>query len=175
MKTVGSKQVEWLDTVRESARHRVRAGVAQSVYWLRYLLYRPGFESQQRQEILQNVQTVCGAQPVACSMGTGFFPVVKQPEADADHSSPSSAEVKNECIWTSASCNAFMAWTGTKLKPRRDKLKFFTQISDLIKMCFRGSRVICVRTDGQSDFNRRSTEMRTLLNGIYRHKCAWCS
>jgi hypothetical protein len=45
------------------------------------------------------VQTVSGAHPASCTMGTGgvFSPGVKaRPERDADHSPPSSAEVENE-------------------------------------------------------------------------------
>jgi hypothetical protein len=44
------------------------------------------------------VQTGSGAHPVFCTMGTGGpFPGAKErPERDADHSPPSSAEVKNK-------------------------------------------------------------------------------
>jgi hypothetical protein len=44
------------------------------------------------------VQTGSGAHPASCPMGTGGpFPGVKaQPGHDADHSTPSSAEVVNE-------------------------------------------------------------------------------
>jgi hypothetical protein len=44
------------------------------------------------------VQTSSGAHPASCTMGTvGTFPGVKaQPEHDADHTLPSSAEVENE-------------------------------------------------------------------------------
>jgi hypothetical protein len=44
------------------------------------------------------VQTVSGAHPVSCTMGTGSsFPGGKaRPGCDADHSPPSSAEVVNE-------------------------------------------------------------------------------
>jgi hypothetical protein len=44
------------------------------------------------------VQTGSGAHPVSCTMGTGDpFPGGKaRPGRDADHSSPSSAEIKNE-------------------------------------------------------------------------------
>jgi hypothetical protein len=45
-----------------------------------------------------SVQTSSGAHPTSCPMGTGgHFPGGKaQPGRDADHSPPSSAEVKNE-------------------------------------------------------------------------------
>jgi hypothetical protein len=44
------------------------------------------------------VQTGSEARPASCTMGTGdTFPWVKAPPGrDADHSPPSSAEVKNE-------------------------------------------------------------------------------
>jgi hypothetical protein len=44
------------------------------------------------------VQTGSGAHPASCTMGTGgFFPGGKaRPGRDADHSPPSSAEVKKE-------------------------------------------------------------------------------
>jgi hypothetical protein len=44
------------------------------------------------------VQNACGAHPTSCAMGTrGPFPGGKaRPGRDADHSSPSSAEVMNE-------------------------------------------------------------------------------
>jgi hypothetical protein len=44
------------------------------------------------------VQTGSGAHPASCTMGTGGrFPGGKaRPGSDADHSPPSSAEVKNE-------------------------------------------------------------------------------
>jgi hypothetical protein len=44
------------------------------------------------------VQTGSGAHPASCPMGTGILsPGVKaRPGSDADHSSPSSAEVENE-------------------------------------------------------------------------------
>jgi hypothetical protein len=45
-----------------------------------------------------SVQTGCGAHPAYYQMGTGFLSLgVKRPEREADHSPPSSAEVK-ECV-----------------------------------------------------------------------------
>jgi hypothetical protein len=44
------------------------------------------------------VQIGSGAHPVSCPMGTrGSFPGVKRPGREADHSSPSSVEVKG-CV-----------------------------------------------------------------------------
>jgi hypothetical protein len=50
--------------------------------------------------LLDSVQTDFGAHPSSYPMGTGgFFPGVKRPGCEADHSPPSSAEIKNgECI-----------------------------------------------------------------------------
>jgi hypothetical protein len=46
--------------------------------------------------IIRSIQAGSGAHPAAYPMGTwGPFPGVKRPERKADHSSPSSADVKN--------------------------------------------------------------------------------
>jgi hypothetical protein len=59
------------------------------------------------------VQTGSGAHQASCTMGTGVpFPGGKaRPGRDADHSPPSSAEVKNECIYPLTPC-ASMACSG---------------------------------------------------------------
>jgi hypothetical protein len=59
-----------------------------------------------------------GAHPASYPMGTrGSFPGAKRPDREADHSSPSSAGVKNAWSYTSAPKYVFMAWclvsTGT--------------------------------------------------------------
>jgi hypothetical protein len=52
--------------------------------------------------LLQNFHTGSGAHPASYIIGTGgSLPVVKWPWCEADHSSQSSAEVKNECSCTS--------------------------------------------------------------------------
>jgi hypothetical protein len=49
-------------------------------------------------------------------MGTGgFFPEVKRPGREVDHSPPTSAEVKKMRIYTSTPPYAFMAWCLIKL------------------------------------------------------------
>jgi hypothetical protein len=48
--------------------------------------------------LLQNVQTGSGAHPTSHSMGTGFFPGVKRPEREFDHSPPSNAGFKH--MWS---------------------------------------------------------------------------
>jgi hypothetical protein len=55
-----------------------------------------------RDFFLQNVQTGSGAHPVHYSIGTGSPPPwgVKWPGGEVNHSSPSSAEVKNEWSYT---------------------------------------------------------------------------
>jgi hypothetical protein len=55
-------------------------------------------------------QTGCGAHPVSYSMGIGgSFPGVKRQGLEADHSPPTSAEVKKIWIYTSTLPYAFMA------------------------------------------------------------------
>ena len=47
--------------------------------------------------VFQNLQTSTGTHPESHSVGAEeFFPGVERSERDGDHSSPSSAEVKNE-------------------------------------------------------------------------------
>jgi hypothetical protein len=56
-------------------------------------------------------------------MGTrGSFPGVKQPGCEADHSLPSSAEVKNSWSYTSTPQCAFMAWCTAKAQGQLDLL-----------------------------------------------------
>jgi hypothetical protein len=47
------------------------------------------------------IQTGSGAHPASCTMGTGSFPWVKAAGRDADHTPPSSAEVKKELSYNS--------------------------------------------------------------------------
>jgi hypothetical protein len=77
--------------------------IAQSVQCLAtgWTTERSGFDPRQRRKnFFSNlcVQTGSGAHPASCTMGTGGpFPKDKaRPGRDADHSPPSSAEVKNE-------------------------------------------------------------------------------
>jgi hypothetical protein len=58
-----------------------------------------------------HVQTGYGAQPASYPMGTGVsFSGVKRPGCEADHSPPSSAEVKNAWSYTSTPQYVFMEW-----------------------------------------------------------------
>jgi hypothetical protein len=58
-----------------------------------------------------NVQNGSGAHPSSYPMGNrGSFRGVKRPGREADHSPPSSAEVKNAWSYTSTPQYAFMAW-----------------------------------------------------------------
>jgi hypothetical protein len=56
-------------------------------------------------------QTVSGVHPTSYTMGTvGFFPGVMRPGREADHSPPTSAEVKKVWIYTSTPPYSFMAY-----------------------------------------------------------------
>jgi hypothetical protein len=56
------------------------------------------------------VQTGSGVHPTSYTMGTGSsFTGVKQPGREADHSPPTSAEVKKMWIYTSTPPYAFIA------------------------------------------------------------------
>jgi hypothetical protein len=74
---------------------------------------KPGFGSRQgkRFSILQNVKTGCGAHPPSHQMDTGVpYPGVKQPGREANHSPPSSADIKNAWSCNSTPPNVFMEW-----------------------------------------------------------------
>jgi hypothetical protein len=73
---------------------------------------RSGFESRYGQEFsrLLVVQTGTRVHPTSYTMGTGIsFPGVKRPRREADHSPPTSAEVKKMWIYTSTSQYAMKA------------------------------------------------------------------
>jgi hypothetical protein len=76
------------------------AGVAQSVWPIVSTDWRIAFRSPAGAKDFSSslcVQTGSGAHPASCPMGTGSFPGDNsRPGRDADHSPPSSAEVKNE-------------------------------------------------------------------------------
>jgi hypothetical protein len=60
--------------------------------------------------LLHVVQTGSGVHPTSYTMGTGsYFPGVKRPGREVDHSPPTSAEVKKMWIYTSTPPYAFMA------------------------------------------------------------------
>jgi hypothetical protein len=60
--------------------------------------------------LLHIIQTGYGARPTSCPMGArGSSPGVKRLGREADHSPPSSIEVKNNWIYTSTPLCAFMA------------------------------------------------------------------
>jgi hypothetical protein len=60
--------------------------------------------------LIDVVQTGSGAHPTYYTMGTGgSFPGVNRPGREADHSPPTSAEVKEMWIYTSTPPYAFMA------------------------------------------------------------------
>ena len=129
------------------------------------MLHGPGFKSRQGQEFLRIVQIVTAAQPAGYRGSLPRFSSRGMMLTSHLHLVPS---LRTSISLGLLPVNAFVAWIGINL--------LFKQTSDFIKICFRDSRVVvCVRTDGQIDFNRRSTEMRRLIIGVYRHKHAWCS
>jgi hypothetical protein len=70
------------------------------------------FESRQGQEfsLLYVIQTSSGAHPASCPMGAGALsPKVKRPGCEADHSPPTSAEIKKMWIYTATPLSDFMA------------------------------------------------------------------
>jgi len=70
---------------------------------------RSGFDSWQGQEFFSlrhHVQTGCGAHLTSYSIGTAVF----SPGHEANHSPPSSAEVKKAWSYTSTSSYVFMEW-----------------------------------------------------------------
>jgi hypothetical protein len=68
------------------------------------------------------IQNDCGAHPASYPMGSGgSFPGVKRAGREAEHSPPSSAEIKNAWIYTSIPQYAFMAWCLVK---HRNNLTF---------------------------------------------------
>jgi hypothetical protein len=58
------------------------------------------YENVREQSFSKNVQTVFGAHPASCSMGTGVLPGHKWPQLGFDHSGAPCAEVKSECRYT---------------------------------------------------------------------------
>jgi hypothetical protein len=70
------------------------------------------------------VQNSSGAHPASYPMGTrGSFPGVKRPGREADHSSPSSTEVK-ECMELSFHSPSTSSWRGAHLKKVQGQLYF---------------------------------------------------
>jgi hypothetical protein len=70
------------------------------------------FMSQKGQEftLLNFIQTSSGAHPASHPKGTGsYFPTIKRQESEADHSPPTSAEVKKTWVYTSIPPYVFMA------------------------------------------------------------------
>jgi hypothetical protein len=60
--------------------------------------------------LLHIVQTGCGVHPTSYKMGTGgFFPGIKRHGREADHSPPTSVEVKKMPIYTFTPLYVFMA------------------------------------------------------------------
>jgi hypothetical protein len=77
----------------------------------------------------QRVPNGSGAHPASYPMGTsGSFRGVKRPGREADHSPPSSAEVK-KCVVLYLHSPSTPSWRGTQLKKKHnDNFTFFWQI-----------------------------------------------
>jgi len=89
-----------------------------SQYRLRYDLDLPGFEFWQREKIYFFSKSPYRPwDPFSLPFNGywGSFPRLKQPGHDVDHSTPSSADVKNKWIYTSHPLYAFMVWAGATL------------------------------------------------------------
>jgi hypothetical protein len=86
----------FLDTTGRSHHNRIRFG---TVFRLRAGSSRFRIPAGERDfSLLQSIQTDSGTHPASCSMGNrALSPGVKRPGREANHSLPSSAEVKTEC------------------------------------------------------------------------------
>jgi hypothetical protein len=85
-----------------------------------YWLNSPGFEFRQRQESLlppNRPDRLWGTSSLIFKWHWGPFPGIKRQGCKADHSPPSSFDVKNEWIYSSTLHvqYLFMAWAGTTL------------------------------------------------------------
>jgi hypothetical protein len=77
-----------------------------------------------------HVQNGSGTHPASYPMGTRDFSVgVKRPRREADHSPPSSAEVKNAQSYTSAPQYAFVVWCQVKRSTGTTLPYIYIQIS----------------------------------------------
>jgi hypothetical protein len=75
---------------------------------------------------LQCVHNGSGAHPASCPMGTrGSFPWIKRPGREADHSPPSSAEVK-EWVELYLYSPGTPSWRGAQLRHRDNFLSLFS-------------------------------------------------
>jgi hypothetical protein len=75
-----------------------------------------------------HVQTGSGAHPASYPMNTGsFYPEVKRPGCEADHSPPYSAKVKKKWSYTFTNPQVFMAWC---VVSTRDKFIFIFCINN---------------------------------------------
>jgi len=65
--------------------------------------------------LLQIIKTDSGTRLTSHSVGMGFFPALQRPVSEADRSSPSRTEVKNEWNIPLPPLYTLMAWKGTNV------------------------------------------------------------
>ena len=95
----------YIATLKQTNKSPLPAETAQSAQtWLRGERSRTGFPAETKDLYLfRNVPTGSGAHPASNSIGICFYTQgAKRPWREADHSTPSSPEVKNEWSYTSA-------------------------------------------------------------------------
>jgi hypothetical protein len=135
-------KVEWKGVSRGTGGKKVE------YHWTRLWTGRPGFNTRQGQGIFLFATTVSRPilepiQPIKWELGA-LSPRVKRPAREADHSPPSSAEVKNAWSYTSTPY-VFMAWFVVKYSMTSwDRDNFaFTLLYHLLSW-----RTLCLITSG---------------------------
>jgi len=89
--------------------------VAQVVLWSNHRI----FTREGKIFFFRSVQTVCGNHPVSYPLGTGrISPLVKWQQRQANHSTPSGAEGKNE--WSFAFTVPYVLMTSCLIKHKYD-------------------------------------------------------
>jgi hypothetical protein len=85
------------------------AGIARSVYRLRCGLEDSSPDSNKTFLLSSECSDICGTPILLSNRYPGSFLRVKPSKREVSHSSPSTAEFKNECRYTSTPTHAFMA------------------------------------------------------------------
>jgi hypothetical protein len=132
--------------------------------------------------LLHSVQTGCGAHPASYEMGTTWFPAgVKCPGREADHSSPSSAELKNG--GTIPSLPHVSSQRGFQLIEPRDNLPYLCLGSLCLALCLKffvetgylcAIANLCAGTGGYRKFcSLNSDQLRSASNPLSLSPIAW--